>query len=73
MDQIEKMPVSDFMYGDFHAEQESEIHFFLSLVLSSLPGVLWYAYILLILLNEKKSTFFICGPILMYDSSFCRF
>ena len=46
MDQIEKMPVSDFIYGDFHAEQESEIHFFLSLVLSSLPGVLWYAYIL---------------------------
>ena len=46
MDQIEKMPVSDFMYGDFHAEQESEIHFFLSLVLSSLPGVLWCAYLL---------------------------
>ena len=57
MNQIEKTPVSDFIYGEFHAEQESEVHCFLSLVLGSLPGVLWYAYILLILLNEKKSTF----------------
>ena len=46
MNQIEKMPVSDIIFGEFHAEQESEVRLFLSLVLSSLLGVLYYAYTL---------------------------
>ena len=53
MDQISffsrTIPVSDFIYGDFHAEHESEIRFSLSSVLSSLPGVLYYVFMLLLL------------------------
>ena len=37
--ELEKMPLSDLIHGELHAEQEYEAHFFLSLVLSSLPGV----------------------------------
>ena len=39
MDQITILPPSDYIYGEKHEEQESEVRFALSLILSSLPCV----------------------------------
>ena len=39
MDQIKILPPSDYIYGEKHEEQEYEIGFSLSLILSSLPCV----------------------------------
>ena len=44
MDQIKKIRLVDYIYGEFHAEQESEVRLSLSRPLSSLPGVLRYAF-----------------------------
>ena len=39
MDQIKILLPSDYIYGEKHEEQESEVRFALSLILSSLPCV----------------------------------
>ena len=44
MDQIKKIRLVDYIYGEFHAEQESEVRFSLSRLLGSLPRVLCYAF-----------------------------
>ena len=54
MNQTNKMPVSDYPYEKFHAEQESEVHFCLSAVLSLQIGVLLHDYMLKnVILNGK--------------------
>ena len=39
MDQIKILLPNDYIYGEKHEEQESEVRFALSLILSSLPCV----------------------------------
>ena len=40
MDQIKILPPNDYIYGEKHEEQESEVRFALSQKLSSLPAIL---------------------------------
>ena len=77
MDQISffsrTIPVSDFIYGDFHAEHESEIRFSLSSDYAPYPAFyithLCYNYYR----NKKKSTFLFVDRFLCMIAHFVGF